>query len=118
MNQKVKENLLNNWGERAESMACFAECRYYDDQTDWSCYLLALNPQDEDEILCIVDGHGVELIRWSLKEVCSKYNCVGEYVTFDKHYIRQRSAELFKKLNERKPSWTQREYELYEQQWD
>lgn len=109
MNQKVKENLLNNWGERAESMACFAECRYFDAESGWACYLLALNPQDQDEIVCIIDGFFPEFCHWSLKELYSKYNCDGEYVIYDIIFRRQRAAELFKQLNERKLQWNHQE---------
>lgn len=112
MNQKVKENLLNNWGERAESMACFAECRFFDTDSGWACYLLALNPQDHDEIVCIIDGFYPELCHWSLKELYSKFNHAGEYITYDISFRRQRAAELFKQLNERKPEWIQTELKL------
>lgn len=102
MNKQILSQLMSNWGDKAECMACFAEARFYDPLSGWACYLLAVNPADEDEIVCIIDGYYVELCHWSLKEVCGKYNFNGEYVIFDTAFRRQRAAELFKKLWQRK----------------
>lgn len=110
MNHPIyKNSLLQNWGSKAEAMACFAEVRIFDPASLWACYILAMNPEDEDEIVCIIDGFTVEFCHWSLKELCSKFNDEGQYVMFDTEYKPMRAAELFKTLNERKPLWNQKE---------
>lgn len=97
---KLKK-LKSNWNDKAESMACFAEARFYDSDSEWACYILALNPDDDDEIICIINGFYVELTRWSLKELYLKHNENGEYITYDNAFRPIWASELFKTLNER-----------------
>lgn len=90
-------------------MACYAEARFYDPCSTWQCYLLAMNPQDQDEIVCILDGFDVELCNYSLKELFTKYNVEGECVMCDTEYKPRIAAQIFKTLNERKNPWNLKE---------
>jgi hypothetical protein len=80
-------------------MACFAEVKFTDELSDWACYILAINPDNEDEIACIVKGFDVELCNWSLKELYNSYNEEGEAPCIDLEYRRVRASELFKRLS-------------------
>ena len=94
------ERLKANWGEKADSMACYAEVRVYDPQSNWACYIYALNPDDEDEIACIITGFTVEVCDWKMSELYKTYNELGLPPEVDKEYRPIRASELFKELNE------------------
>jgi hypothetical protein len=100
INLKQKEKLMASWGEKASSMACMAEVRVYDPLSPWECYIYALNPEDEDEICCIIKGFFVEVCDWRLSELSNRYNADGERVQIDYEYRPRRAAELFKILNQ------------------
>ena len=100
LNIKQQEKLKANWGEKASSMACMAEVRVYDPLSPWECYIYAMNPDDEDEICCIIKGFFVEVCEWRLSELASHFNAHGEAPEVDKEYRPRRAAELFKKLSE------------------
>lgn len=98
LSESVKQTLLSNWGSNAEAMNCYAEVKFIDTETDWACYVFGLNPDDMDEIACLIDGYSVEACNWSLKELYQRYNTSGEYPILDPEFRRIRAAELFKRL--------------------
>lgn len=103
LNNKQIEKLNANWGERADSMACYAEVRIYDPSSYWECYIYALNPEDNDEIDCIVKVGRDQppcVERWFLTNIKGLFNSQGESVEVDNEYRPRRTAELFKKLSE------------------
>ncbi len=100
LNTNQLDKLKSNWGEKAESMACMAEVRVYDPLSSWECYIYALNPQDEDEISCIIKGFTVEVCDWRLSEMFKHFNSHGEPPEIDVEYRPRRAAELFKYLSE------------------
>jgi hypothetical protein len=99
LNEDIIATLKANWGDKATCMACFAEVKFMDELSGWSCYILAMNPDNEDEIACIVKGFDVELCTWSLKELYCSYNVEGESPCIDHEYRRVRASELFKRLS-------------------
>jgi len=101
LNQHSIKRLKNNWGEKADSLHCLAEIRLYDPQSTWECYLYALNPEDEDEVRCIVKvSHQQEpsLEKWYLTNIKSLFNSHGEGVQVDQEYRPINTRILFKKL--------------------
>jgi len=103
INADIISKLKNNWGDKAESLACMAELRVYDPLSDWQCYIYAMNPDNEDEIMCLISGgKNVEPIttEWALSEMELLYNSDGEGVEIDKEYRPRRTDELFKILNQ------------------
>jgi len=99
LSEAIIATLKSNWGDRATCMACFAEVKFIDELSGWSCYILAMNPDNEDEIACIVKGFDVELCTWSLRELKQSYNSIGEAPCIDLEYRRVRALELFKRLS-------------------
>lgn len=95
-----REKLKASWGDKASSMACMAEVRVYDPLSPWECYIYAMNPDNEDEICCIIKGFFVEVCEWRLSEIASRFNANGEPVEVDHEYRPRRAAELFKILNQ------------------
>lgn len=100
LSNKQIETLKSSWGEKADSMGCLAEVRVYDPLSSWECYIYAINPEDEDEIMCIINGFNVEVTTWRLSEMRLHYNAYGESPIIDKEYRPRRVAELFKKISE------------------
>jgi len=96
-----KKKLIANWGDEAEAMECTAEVRVYDPLSSWECYIYALNPENEDEIWCIVKGFFVEVSKWSLQELFSRYNTEGELVQVDDEYVPRHVSEIYRILKER-----------------
>ena len=93
--------LKANWGDRVTSLACMAEVRVHDPRSSWQVFLLAINPDDMDEIACIFDGFTVEVDTWRLSDLMNTYNGDGEPPIVDLEFRPRRAAELFKKLNEK-----------------
>ena len=98
--KKTKQKLLANWGEKASSMACMAEVRIYDPLSPWQCYIYAMNPEDENEILCIIKGHEVEVCEWKMSELEIAFNSDGEPPLIDDEYRPILASEVYKKLME------------------
>ena len=95
--------LKSNWGDQASSMNCLAEVRVYDPLSAWECYIYALNPEDGDEVECIVKvgkDHPACVEKWFLTNIFSLFNRYGEGVKIDREYRPCRAAELLKKLNQ------------------
>lgn len=103
LNDKQKQNLIHNWGEKADALACLSEVRVYDPASTWECYIYALNPEDEDECDCIVKVSSKQratIERWFLTNISSLFNSEGEGVQIDEDYKPRMACELMKKLNE------------------
>ena len=97
------ERLKKSWGEKASSLSCKAEVRVYDPLSFWQCYIFALNPENEDEIECIIKTGRNEfpsVEKWTISEIKSLFNSEGEAVIVDQEYRPIMAAQIFKKLNE------------------
>jgi len=95
----VLKRLRENWGVRAESLNCFAEIKFMDGTSGWCWYLLALDPDDDDTIKCIVDeGDGPEIMNWTLGELETFYDSHGESPKIDREYRRMKADLLYSKL--------------------
>ena len=101
LNQKQLEKLKANWGARAQALACYAEIRVYDPLSNWECYLLAVNPNDDNELNCIISTNkwaSPNVSDWTLDELNMLYNSAGESPVIDEEYRPVWAFELFKKL--------------------
>lgn len=101
----MKGKLMKNWGDKAECMECNAEFRVYDPKSYWQCFLLAMNPENQQEIKCIISGgNNLEptLTEWTDYELSLLYNDDGEGVQIDTEYRPRKAAEIWRKLNEQK----------------
>jgi len=100
MNNNIKQALMKNWGERAESMQCYAEVKYILPNQKWSCYVYALDPNDEDTIKCLVPSCSDVAVEWCLTGLLNTFDHHGEYVQVDHDYRKKNVAVLYKKLIE------------------
>ena len=102
LSDAIKDKLKASWGEKASAMACMAYVRVFDPYSPWECYIYAMNPEDEDEICCIIKAFSVEVAEWRMSDLMLSYNAHGEPLQLDEEYVPRRAAELFKKLSEPK----------------
>ena len=99
LGDKIKEKLKENWGDKADSLECYAEVRVFDPLSPWECFIYAMNPENEDEISCIVRGFEVEVMQWSLSELASRFNSNGDCVQLDYEYRPRKASHIYKMLN-------------------
>jgi hypothetical protein len=99
INQKIRETLKKNWGERADTLNCYAEVRLYDPLSSWCCYIFAMD-EDEEEVKCLLysDPMELEMYNGSLKDILSMYNEEGEHPIIDHEFRRIRLNNLIRRL--------------------
>lgn len=97
-----KTKLKSAWHNHADSLDCMAAMRVYDPCSKWECYIYAMNPEDEDEIQCIINGFVVEVTHWRISEIQNVFNSEGDGVLVDHEYRPVLANQLIKTLSERK----------------
>lgn len=95
-----KNRLKSSWGDKAESMNCYVEVRVFDPRSSWECYIYAMNPEDEDEICCIIKGFFVEVSAWKMSELANRFNSEGDNLQIDYSYNPRKAVEELKRLKE------------------
>jgi len=98
--RKTKKKLIENWGDRAEAMDCLVEVKYIDELSRFACYIYALNPEDEDEIACIIHTGHIDVCKWSLRELQRSYNGHGDNPIIDSEFRSTLASTLLKKLKD------------------
>jgi hypothetical protein len=87
ISEQNKDKLKENWGEKADGLDCLAYVKVVGAERDWACFIFAMNPENEDEVMTITrDFHDYEIMEWSVKDLFALYNKEGEYVYVDKEY--------------------------------
>lgn len=102
ISEKQKELLKSNWGDKTDSLECKAIVRLFCDKSKWECYIISMNPDDEDEIMCLTkpfDDDYAFVEPWSLQEISLLYNLEGEFVRSDKEFVPRYVKYLIKKMN-------------------
>ncbi len=109
-NQKKQTQMINatqstklkaNWGYKADAMACYAEVRLYDPLSKWQCFVYAQNPEDDNEIQCIISaGNNLppQVTQWTITDLRGLYNAHGEGVETDTEYRPRQASQIFKSL--------------------
>ncbi len=99
LDQKIKNKLKKNWGEKAETLNCYAEVKLIDPLSSWACYIFAMQ-EDEEVINCVIysDACGAEIYTQCIKDIQKMYNEHGEHPIIDKEFRRTRVIELMKRL--------------------
>lgn len=94
------KRLKNNWGDRADVLECNAEVRLYDLKwRQWECYLYALNPEDQDEVKCIINHKWADLTTWSMQEIENTRNAWGDQFINDLEFRPIPITKLLSTLN-------------------
>jgi len=99
--ESIKHRLMENWGDKANAMECYAEVKFIDTMSQWCCYVYALDPSDNDTICCISPGYGEQVHTMSLQDLCNTYDSYGEYVFMDTEYRRMKASDLYRKIQGR-----------------
>jgi hypothetical protein len=83
-----KKQLLNNWGEKADTMQCYAPVRFYDALSKWECYIYAMNSADENEILTLINWPAGFIVANSvtMNDLEGLFNEHGEGIVNDVDY--------------------------------
>lgn len=85
--EKQKQQLRDNWGDLADSLHCKAILRIYDDHSTWQCYVLAMNPQDDDIVKCVIFGFTIMVDDCRLSEIFAMYNENGDHPRIDYDFV-------------------------------
>lgn len=99
---KQRIALLANWGEPAENLNCNAEVRLYDPLSKWECFLIAMDPFEQDSVYAIVNSANEIAALWSLTYLMQCYNAEGEHPLVDKEFRPRNAGLLLKQLMERR----------------
>lgn len=97
---KQQQKLISNWGERAISLDCNAEVRFYDPRSEWECYIYAMDPWDMDTILCLIRGFTISIEEWKLSHLSSLINDLGDPPCIDENYMPKKVSRLLKQMEE------------------
>lgn len=96
---KVYEKLKSNWGPRAESLNCFAEYKLCGKSGKWAWYLLAVDPEDDETVKCIMTRGGVpDICTTTLSNIELFYDEDGELPEGDREFRPMRADVLYSKL--------------------
>lgn len=101
MEEKLKERLKANWGEKADALDCFAEVRFFDPLSSWCCYVYAMD--QEEETICALlytNAIGLENCSILLSDISSMHNEEGQSPMVDREFRRTRVSELIKRLRD------------------
>ncbi len=99
LTERTKDALKRNWGDKANTLNCYAEIKLIDPLSSWACYLFAMD-KNEDVVHCLLysDSMGIEVHAESLQEIFQRYNEDGENPVVDTEYRRTRVIELLRRL--------------------
>ena len=100
LSHTIKQALKKNWGEKANTLNCFAEVKLIDPLSSWCCYIFAMD-ESEEVVHCLMysDMIGVEIYTQCMYDIQAMYNEEGEHPIVDKEYRRTRVTELLKRLS-------------------
>lgn len=95
----VSHLLMSNWGNKADALDCQAYVCVKDDFSRWLCYIYAMNPLDENEILCFIPWPSMECIKWTVSELSNCYNSNGESPIVDNEFRHTNIKQLIKRYS-------------------
>lgn len=95
----IKEALKRNWGEKADSLSCYAEVKLIDPLSSWQCYIYAMD-YDEELIQAVLytKMHGAQTVLMPYADILIMFNSNGENPSIDEEYRRMTLSELLRRL--------------------
>ena len=99
LNQRIKDKLKENWGERAIALEVYAEVKLFDPLSSWICYLFAMDENEQYvqglfySNLC---GYEIEIMEWN--DLQNMFNEEGDNPQIDEEYRRMTVKEILKRL--------------------
>lgn len=96
LSDTIKDKLRANWA-LADTLIVKAYARYYDKTAKWECYIYALNPDDDNEIKCvIINRDSKSLVGWNLEDLYACYDQWGEPYQLDAGHVPRIAADIYK----------------------
>ena len=103
ISQTEINNLIANWGDSmGEMIQKNAMIRIFDHLSKWECFLIAINPEDQDEVFCLLNGFHPELDIWRLTEIFECYNKDGDHPRIDDRFVPINARQLLQNLKEKR----------------
>ena len=103
LDDDVIERLKKNF-EHVDALGGIAEVRLYDPLSSWECYILAIDPENEEfAAVMMCDGGRLWFEEVSLHDLLLKHNLDGELMEIDHDFIPCSVLELHKTLVKRNP---------------
>lgn len=102
LNYTQTQKLMKNWDSSNDSLHCNAEIRVYDPASSFQCYIIAMYPEDENTIYCILQTNKCSQAVATLHTVFAldaMYNENGEGLEIDTEYRPRQASEILKRLN-------------------
>ena len=101
MNETLKGALLQNW-EHAHELNTFVEARVYDQASICEWYLIAMNPDNNDEIAAIVCKDTIELEMININDLLTTLNSEGLPLVWDEHFRRDKGLKIWSRLKKQR----------------
>src|SRR6185295_19301321 len=101
LSNKHRDALIANWGDNTESLCVYAPVRVYDAHGPWQCFLVAMNPDWQNEIFCIISSgckSDAFIGAWSLDDMSAMYNSHGEPLEVDQEYSLKLASQIIREL--------------------
>jgi hypothetical protein len=102
LTEAIKERLKANWDARALNMQCHAEACITQEDAYLTYWLLAMNPQDEDEVIVLGNGFAEFPFTLNLPETLADFEAGDHPFTLDKEFKRQSASEIYKRIRGKK----------------
>ena len=101
INETLKEARLKNW-EYAPELNTFVEARVYDPASICEWYLIAMNPDNNEEVAAIVCKDSIELELINIADLLTALNSEGAPLVWDDHFRREKGLKIWSKLKKQR----------------
>jgi hypothetical protein len=96
-----RSNLIDNW-ENRETLEGIIPLRVFDPRSEWECYIIAQDPDDEDCVYCMICDSSVELQEININDLMNQTNHRGDHLEVDPYFRPVKASSLFRKLQKTK----------------
>lgn len=98
----VIDKLKQAWGEKADALDCIAHIRIDDPAGKLSFYVIAVDPHDEEKMMCIIDSPvSLEIAVVNSRDIFALFDSDGSNAQIDTTWRPQKASVLYKKLREK-----------------
>jgi len=102
LSNQIKEKLKTNWDARALNRQCHAEACIAAESGTPTYWVLAMNPEDEDEIIVLGNGFEREPFVINFRDTVQEFASLGHPLILDHEFKRGSADEIYKRLRGRR----------------
>lgn len=96
------DKLKEAWGEKASALDCMALVKVDDPLGGLSFYVIAVDPVDENKLMCIVDSPvSVEVAEIDGNDLFNLYDTEGNFAHIDTNFRPQHAQTLYRRIREK-----------------